>query len=191
MSCSTACTVVLPQYPGGGCNVVTRPSGIKKVVFSACDYVFTDINDLEEWATAIAAHKIHASGELRGSKPRGSLTKKRLLSCRPEQVTGGSRTITFVDPNADNEDFAEYDFWNFIQLNQQQLLFGYTTCDDLLYGFKPTVAPAGTLTEFSIEVDDTRTESSDEEASIEGTITWLGIAMMKPVLIPGINAALA
>lgn len=191
MGCAVACTVVIPQYPGGGCDVVTRPSGIKKLVFSACDHVFVDITNLTEWGTAITANKIHASGEIRGSKPKGSLTKKKLLSCRPEQVTGGSHTITFVDPNADNEAFGEYDFWNFIQLNQNRLLFGYTTCDDLLYGFQPTTAPAGALTEFSIEVDDTRTESSEEEASIEGTVTWLSKQMLTPVLVPGLNAALA
>lgn len=192
-SCGVSCTVTVPTYPNAGCDVVTRPAGAKKLVFMACDQTFANITDLEEWADKIAANKLHASGECNISKPKGSLTKKKLVSCRPEQVTGGTRTLNFTDPNADNETFGEYTFWNFIQQNQNKLVFGYVTCDDLFYGFKPTggTGTAGDLTQFAIDLDDTRVEDSNENAQIEGTITWLDKLMSKPVSIPGLSAALA
>lgn len=191
MSCGAACTTVIPQYPGGGCEIVTRPSGAKKLIFMACDQTFTDVTDLAEWTAMMTANKLHASGEIRASKPKGSLTKKKLVSCRPEMVTGGSHTLVFVDPNADNDTFGEYAFWNTIQEKQSQLLFAWVTCDDLLYGFIPSAGVAGTLQEFAIEVDDTRTENNEEEASIEGTITWSKKTMLVPVSVPGLAAALS
>jgi hypothetical protein len=132
--------------------------------------------------TALEDGDMVASGKVLGSKAKGNTTKTRTSSCDPERVTQRTSTIPFKDFNADNTDFAEYDFWNDKMENQDSFLFGYTTCDELFYGF----VSVG----WSLEVDDPRPETSNEPAYIEGTFELNGLLMPKPVKIVGINAVL-
>ncbi len=179
--CNSDCTEAVPQFPGAGCEIQTRPSGIRRLVFAKCDIDFADITDLAEWTTKLTANDLHATGEIKGSKPRGTTTKKKLASCLPEKVVGGTKSINFTDANSDNAAFADYDFYNHIIENQGNLVFGYTTCDDLFYGFIPN---------FSLDHDDVRTDNSDDEMVFDGIITYNGVSMIKPISLPGLNAVL-
>lgn len=142
-----------------------------------CDVEFTDITDLTEWQTKMTADEVHASPEIKGSKPKASFTKKKVASCRPEKVVSATKSIQFTDANADNTNFTDYAFWNHIQENAETLQFAYLTCDDLLYGF---------IGDFSIEIDDTRPDTDQEEALFDGTITWESLLMEVPQSIPGL-----
>lgn len=176
--CNDDCATTVPQAPGTGCTITTRKGGMKRLVFAACDYTFVDITDLVEWQAALLANKIHASGEILGSKPKGSFTKKKVASCRPEQVVGGEKVINFSDYNADLAAFTDYDFWNQIFVKQLQLVFGYLDCDDNFYGFIPN---------WSLEIDDTREEDVKGNTFFEGVITYESTTMQKPIYIPGLN----
>lgn len=175
--CPSGCAVNLPAAPQSGCNIVTRPSGVGRLVFMKCDASFLDITDLAEWTTKMTAHTVHASAEIKGSKPKGSFNRKKLASCRPEKVVSGQKSIAFTDSNADNTTFADYDFWNHIMENQETLQFGYVTCDDLFYGF---------IGDFSLEIDDVRTDTDQDEMVFDGTINWSSVQMETPVSIPGL-----
>ena len=176
------CPGTVPAFPSSGCNTETRTGGIKRVIFAACDLVFTDITDTAEWTTHITADKVHATGEVKGSKPKASFTKKKLFSCHPEEVTGATRQIQIQDPNADNTNFADYTFWNTIQAEHRNFLVGYTDCDDIFYGWIP---------DFTIELDDVRDDDVEGATVFDVTIAWSSLTMTVPQSIPGLNAVLA
>ena len=182
MSCNSACGVTIPAVPAVACSSDTRAAGVSRIIVASCEIVFNSLSDLEEWADFITANKIHASGMVLGQKPKGSYTKQKLASCKPEQVTGGTHTITFKDYNSDLEDGADYDFWKFVQDNQNNLKFGYIDCNDNFYGF---------IENFSADIDDVRGENSEEAMYFDGTLTWLSKTIVKPINIPGLNAILA
>jgi hypothetical protein len=150
-------------------------------VFARCDISFSAITSLEEWQAKIAAGSVVFSGQVLGQKPKGTPTKKKLVSCRPEMVTGFTRQIQFTDPNADNENFTDYDFWNDKDVNQDILIMGYLTCEEFFYGFFT----------YAIEIDDTRVENSEEEFKWDGLMQYLDRTAKKPVKIPGIGALIA
>jgi len=179
--CNSECADDILQIAGSGCEIITRPAGIKRVIFGRCDITFLDLQDLDEWAAKLTANEIHATGDILGSKPKGSTTKKKLASCRPQQVTGGTKSIAFTDSNSDNTNFTDYAFYNSVQLNSGGMVFGYITCDDLFYGW---------FSDFSAEVDDVRSESNEEEMVFDMTLEYNAIQMMVPVLIPGLDAIL-
>ena len=169
--------------PAGGCKITTRPGGIFKLIFLKCDITFTDITLVSEWETKITANEIHASGQILGSKPKGSPTKEKLASCLPERVTGYTRQINFKDFNADNTSaLGDFDFWSGIDANQDLYLMGFITCDDLFYG------PYGS---WSLDVDEVRPENSDEASYYEGQIEYKELTLPKPQLIAGLGAVLA
>lgn len=181
--CNSECVSPIPCLAGAGCQIITRPAGIKRVIFAQCDLAFSDITDLEEWATHIAAQRIGFSGEILGQKPKGTFTTKKLASCLPEQITGAEYQISWVDANSDNEEFSDYDFYKYLQLNANNLVAGYLTCDDLLYWG---------LTNLSLEIDDVRVESSDEEMNFDVVLRYKtsNNTMVKPIHLPGLNAIL-
>lgn len=123
------------------------------------------------------ADAVHASGEIKGSKPKASFTRKKVASCRPEKVVSATKSIQFSDANADNDAFQDYAFWNHILENQETLALAYITCDNLLYGFIP---------DFSLELDDVRGDTNQEEMVFDGTLQWEGLLMEVPQLIPGL-----
>lgn len=180
--CDIECAVVVPSAPtGSNCKITLRKGGIQKLVFASCDITFTDITDLLEWDAFITANKIHSTGKILGSKPKGSVTKKKVASCVPEIVTGGEKSLNFSDFNADNVLFTDYDFYNGLLDLQGSLVVGYTTCDDEFYGWIENAV---------LDVDDTREEDVKGNTFFEGVITWEAIKMIKPVKIPGLNKLL-
>lgn len=178
MLCPPSCAVNVPKITGAGCRIVTRPAGIDRVVIARCDLEFTDITDLDEWDTHMTADKVHATGKILGQKPKGSLSKRKLASCVPERPVNATRQISWRDANADNTAFTEYDFYNTLQLNSDIYMLGWVTCDDLFYGW---------ATDWSVEVDDTRGDNSDEEAVIEAVAEYKSLSMIKPVKIVGLR----
>jgi hypothetical protein len=179
--CSSNCAQNPQAVAGGGCRLQTRPGGIDRLVFARCDITFTAISSLEEWQTKIAAGNIVFSGQVLGQKPKGTVTKKKIASCRPEMVTGVTRQLQFKDANADNSGFTDYDFWNDKDVNQDIFVVGYLTCDELFYGFFP----------YAMEIDDTRPENSDEEFAWDGIVQYNSRTATKPVKLTGIGALIA
>jgi hypothetical protein len=181
--CNSECVSTIPCLAGAGCQIVTRPAGIKRVIFYQCDLEFEDITDLEEWAGYIAEGRIGFSGEILGQKPKGTFTTKKLASCLPEQITGAEYQISWIDANSDNDDFSDYDFYKYLQANANNLIAAYLTCDDLLYSG---------LTNLSLEIDDVRVESSDEEMNFDVVLRYKtpDNTMVKPIKLPGLNAVL-
>lgn len=179
--CPTECAQNLPSIAGAGCVEITRPAGFDRVIWKRCDYVFEDITDLGEWEGAIEEDKIHASGRVLGSKPKGSPSKRKIYSCLPEKTVMYTRQWQWTDPNADNTDFSEYTFYQFVDLNQGLLHIAFLTCDSLLYGF---------FEDYSFDVDDTRSNTSDEEAVMDCAVEVKSRLIAKPQLIPGLSAVL-
>lgn len=179
--CSTNCAQNPVAIAGGGCDLVTRSAGFDRLVFARCDIAFTSIADLDEWQAHIAAGRIVFSGQVLGQKPKGTPTKKKLVSCRPEMVTGFTRQLQFTDPNADNGGFTDYDFWNDKDLHQTIYLVGYITCEEFFYGFF----------NYALEIDDTRVENSEEEFKWDGLIQYLDRTAKKPIKLTGIGALIA
>lgn len=179
--CSSNCAQNPVAVAGGGCRLQTRTAGVDRFVFARCDIDFTSITDISEWTTKAAAGEVVFSGQVLGQKPKGTFTKKKLASCRPEIVTGVTRQLTFTDSNADNDAFTDYDFWNDKQENQDILIVGYLTCEELFYGF---------FTDWSLEVDDTRAEDSNEEFRWDGTILYNELTATKPIDLTGISAVI-
>jgi hypothetical protein len=180
--CGTGCASPIPQVVGAACKIVTRPAGFDRVIFKRCDYTFTNITDLNEWAAALANGDIGSTGRILGSKPKGSATKRRVASCLPERTTNYTRTWNWKDSNTDLETLTEYDFYQHIDENQDTLNIAFLTCDGLLYGFYP---------DYSLDVDDTRTETNDEDAVIECVVEVKSRLISKPVKIPGLAEILA
>jgi len=181
--CNSACVTPVPCLAGAGCQITTRPAGFDRVIFIQCDYVFEDIQDTAEWATAIAAGKIGFTGNVLGQKPKGTFTTKKISSCLPEQTTGVTYQISWTDANADNAGLSDYDFYRYIQGNANNLVAAYLTCDDLLYFG---------LTKLGIEVDDVRVENSDEEMVFDVVLNYKTTdnKMVKPITVEGLNAVL-
>lgn len=180
--CSSGCASNVPKILGAGCRITTRPAGFDRAVFKRCDYTFADITSLNEWSDALASGAIGATGRVLGSKPKGSPTKKKLASCLPERTTNYNRTWNWKDSNADLSTLTEYDFYQFIDENQDVLHVGFLTCDSLFYGF---------FEDYSLDVDDTRVDTSDEDAGMEAGVEIKSRLISKPTKIPGLAAILS
>lgn len=183
--CSSNCAPDLPASYSGGCSIIQRPGGIKYFTFVKCDYTFTDISDVEEWAGAITGGDAVLSGYLLAQKPKGTFTKKRIASCQPEAVTGVEKSITFQDYNTDTVTAPGpgcklYDFWNAIQINPGGYKFGYVTCDNMFYGL---------INDIQVELDEVIEDSNNGNTFIDGTIFWNQITMICPIplILDGLN----
>ncbi len=180
--CPTGCATAIPAITGSGCNIITRPAGVDRVIFKRCDYSFTLITDLTEWETAIAADQIHATGRVLGQKPKGSPSRRRVASCLPERTVNYTRTWSWKDSNSDNTTFTDYDFYQYVDQYQDLLHIAFYTCDGLLFGF---------FEDFSLDVDDTRGETNDEDAAFEVTCEVKSRLVAKPIKLTGLSAILA
>lgn len=180
--CSSNCAVVVPTAPSQGCKITTRKGGIKRLIYASCDITFADLTDLNEWQEFIDYDKIHASGEILGSKPKGTFEKKKVASCRAEQIVGGTKVINFSDYNADDTAFLDYGFYNSIMTNHGNMVVGYVDCNDNFYGW---------IENFSAEIDDEREEDVKGNTFFAGSLTYEAIEMIVPVNIPGLNAILS
>lgn len=180
--CGTGCATAIPAQTGAGCRIITRPAGFDRVVWKRCDYEFTSMTDLAEWGTAIASGDVGFTGRVLGQKPKGSPTKRRVASCLPERTTNYSRTWSWKDSNADLTTMTEYDLYQFVDENQDVLSIGFYTCDGLFYGW---------FSDYSIDVDDTRSEPNDEDAVIEASVEVKSRLISKPIKIAGLAAVFA
>lgn len=176
--CPVSCTTTIPITAGTGCKVVTRKGGIKRFVYAKCTVSFEDIEDLAEWQTLMTAGTIRMTGDVKGQKPKGSFTKKKVTSCSPEVVTGSTKTVTYQDFNSDDTGFTDYAFYNALIANQSAWVFGYVTCDDLFYGF---------IANFSVELDDVREEDVKDNTYFDISLMYEQLLMTVPVKIPGIS----
>ena len=121
--CSSSCAPTLPVSYTGGCGIVSRPGGIKRLWFVKCDAADWDYSDDTEWNTAQTTLEVVGSGLLMGQKAKGSFTKKRIASCMPEGIVGAEKQITFQDYNTDTvtpsgQKCKAYEFWNTIHFSR-------------------------------------------------------------------------
>lgn len=180
--CGPGCASPIPSVVGAGCRIVTRPAGFDRVIFKRCDYTFLDVTDLAEWATALSSGDVASTGRVLGQKPKGSATKRRVASCLPERTTNYTRNWQWKDSNADLATLTEYDFYQFVDENQDTLEVAFLTCDGLLFGF---------YGDYSLDVDDTRSEPNDEDAVMEAAIEVKSRLVTKPIKVPGLAGTLA
>ena len=177
--CPDACTIDLPDVYADGCGVVTRNGGISRIVFVKCNYTFVDVTDTAEWSTAIGTGDIVVSGYLLGQKPKGSFTKKRVVSCDPEAVVGAEHTITFQDYNTDTitvggHGVLQYTFWNTILSDTTKYKLMFITCEDYVYG---------SIASFQLEIDEVIEDSSTGSSYFDGTLSWNETLMEVPTYV--------
>ena len=184
MGCTSACSPTITALAASGCNIVTRPGGIRAFGVMLCDANFSDVSggvitDVATWETLIADEKIFLSGQVIGSKAKGSPTSLRVASCLPEVVVGKSNTISIRDYNSDNTTFTDYAFYSDIEANFARLKFFYITCDELVYFIEDG--------EWSAAVDDVRDETKEAPAYFDLTVTCNSLQMIVPVKVAGIT----
>jgi hypothetical protein len=167
------------------CTNDARKGGISRLLFYKCNDTFefkepggwSNLNNIKQ---AMCEGFLFVSGPVLGQKPKGSFTKKRMSSCAPEVTTGGSKSITFQDYNAD-VDFKDNDFWNGVLQNKPYLYLGYITCDDRLYQVEGA---------WDLEIDEVHEETNEGNSFYDGALTFQGIELLKPVEVPGLNSML-
>jgi len=171
--CDSGCTVALPFPYSNACGVDPLPGGINRIAFLQCDFEFTDITEQSEWDAAIAAGDVVVSGELIGSKPKGTFTKKRVSSCSPERVTGGEKTVVFQDYNRSgvHGDCSKFTFWNTILGNPKAFRAVLFTCDGYAYG---------PIDDFTLEADEVIEETNTGNRYVDGSIMWNQLDMICP-----------
>lgn len=146
--CNPDCLVEVPKLNVfNGCNINTRKGGIARLAFLKCvpNLVFpfapadgstngwSNLNNVK-WA--ICNDLLFISGKILGQKPKGSVNKKRLASCEPEETVSGTKTITGADYNAASDNsLIEYDFWDSIFTNRKFMYVSWITCSDLWYQY--------------------------------------------------------
>ena len=163
--CDSGCYEPLPKPYSNACGVDPLPGGINRIAFLTCDTEFIDIADQTEWDALLASGDAVLSGELLGSKPKGTSTKKRVSSCSPERVIGAEKSIVFQDNNRSEThgSCSIYEFWNTINENPKAFRVVYFTCDGWAYG---------PIDDFVIEVDDIIEDANTGIKYIDGIIGW-------------------
>lgn len=185
MLCSLGCEINPPLRPDASCFIDSRPGGISSVIIFGCDVTFKDIYDKTEWCRYIQSGKIVLSNDILGKKDKASAVKKKMYSCRPEAVTGFDHTVTFQDYAADDLSFADYEFWNNIQLNQQSYQYAFITCDGLLLGYDPKTG--GFIKNASVEVSNIVEDDYNANSYWDGAISWKGIEEPRPLKLNGLK----
>lgn len=180
--CST-CDVEMIQPEWNGCDVTTKEGGIPHLVFLRCTKDYTHPfaggwSNLENWRRAICAGVLYFTGEVMGEKPRDTATKKKLSSCKPEEVVSNLKTLNFKDYNSDKVGYTDVDFWNAIMQNQKNLLVGWVMCDDTFY--MASGQP-------SIDVSDVIEPNNTDNHFYDGIITWMEKDIIKPVAVVGLS----
>ena len=185
--CKPQCVpqIVNPSW-GQNCDLTTRPGGVSRLTYFKCDPNYTHPypdgwENIENVKAAICAGVLFVSGEILGQKPKGSFTKKRLTSCSPERIVSGTKTITFQDYNADDTGLTDYDFWNDVAKYASFMNFGFITCDDRWYQVTGS---------FDLEIDEVIEDTSEGNSYFDGTVTFQGIDIVKPIIVAGLNDAL-
>ena len=99
-----------------------------------------------------------------------------MSSCDPEEIVGGSQTITFQDYNT-GENLEEYEFWDFIMKNYNLMSFGWVTCDDLMFMYDGSFAP---------EVSPVTEATNDDSRFFDGIITMQTDEIITPIKVEGL-----
>lgn len=169
-----------------GCDVETRPGGIPRLLFLICDplyeHPFAVADGLSPWSdlrnvhAAMCAGLLNFTGEVLGSKPKGTFTKKRTGSCSPEKTVGGSKTVVFQDYNA-SDDLIEFDFWDWVNQNTKRLKFGWVNCSEMMYMYQGS---------WDLEIDEVEEDTNDGSTFMDGLVTMSTKDLIKPVYVPGI-----
>lgn len=171
-----------------GCNIKKAKGGIPRLLFLVCDpdYVhpYTVAEGISPWSdlrnveAAMCAGILNFTGPVLGQQPKASVTKKRMSSCNPEEIVGGSQTITFQDYNT-TDDLGEYTFWDWIMKNYGMMLFGWVTCDELLYMYSGNFAP---------EVFPVTEVTNQDARYFDGVVTMQTEEIIVPIKVEGILA---
>jgi hypothetical protein len=193
--CKPDCVTTIPNIDFiNGCNISTRDGGIPRMTFLKCDpnmvlpYQGVDGDgnlsaSADPWTNidnvkwAICNGFLYITGDLVGQKPKGSFTKRRLSSCSPEITVSGSKTVTFTDFNADNDDLIDFDFWQAILDNKQFMYFGFVGCNDLWYQH------AGA---WDLELDQVIEDTNDGKSFYDGVVTMTSKDLIKPIKVAGL-----
>ena len=180
-TCPSNCGSVLPNL-ANPCRPQVWRTGIDRLVFIDCSILSelqeeANFLDPNYWQTQAEACKIRITGQLMTSKPAGSTTSERFVTCGAETASTKNSTVTFTDYFNDPETNLNVKFWNFVLQNNGSLSFGYITCDGYFSG----------PVDFGIEVDNVFGETKDSPHSVEGTINWDGLLMLEPIEIPGLK----
>lgn len=185
--CGPSCSTAIPALPNPACGALPpRSGGICRFLFLSCKGAASlpatpvltgNIVNRAAWEPLFQECDIRISPKVKGSKPKGSVEKARFSSCDPEQVTGRTVTVSFEDYTA-FENLDDYEFWDYIQTNSQNLNVGFFTSSGLFYGFYP----------FSIDVDDEIGDNLKTKVFKSGEITIeTDGKMLKPDLIIGLQ----
>lgn len=176
--CKPNCVVQRPPVLSQNCQITVKPGGINRLFFALCG-VQNSVFDTPGWFNqaalikeAICGGYLFFTGEILGQKPKGSVTRKRISSCKPELVIAGTKTVTFQDYNSYDpvplEDDANYEvnqeylFWDFIDQFQAYLTMGFVTCDGRVFFVDG---------EWNLEIDEVIEETKDDTSFMEGTLT--------------------
>lgn len=187
-TCRPSCVENMPSLGDRlDCNISTRKGGIPFLLFYKCDpdaEFAIDTGEDSPWSSlenirqAICQENLYATGELLGSKPKGTSTKKRFSSCSPEETVSGVKTLNFQDYNADNDNLVDFEFWPAVVANKKFLQVGWVTCDDLLY---MSSSP------FDIDVDPVIEDNSESGYTFwDGVISINQVSIIVPIKVVGI-----
>lgn len=187
-SCTAVCTadIVIPSL-AQVCATMTRNERPSKLLILTCSTAIpTGIPSAK--ATALAA--LLASGDL-GATGRLSqflfadpqTTDISYDDCSPATPVVTQRDLTFSDFNAIDVDddgttplpYADRAFWRTVKAAGQKFIFGWTTCDGLLYWFTIDAAytnPITAILQIFTSYDTTVANKSVEVK--KGTIRFLG-----------------
>lgn len=191
--CLPSCVSATKPKTGytNGCGKKRAKGGIPRLLFLTCDPDYVHPVAVEEgvspWTVpanitaAMCAGILNFTGPVLGSMPKATFVKKKMDSCGPEEIIGGNQTINFQDYNV-TDDLEEYDFWTWIMENYPYMVFGWVTCDELMFLYDGAFAP---------EVAPVTEDTSDGSRFFDGTITMQTEQIIKPIRVPGILSLLA
>lgn len=181
--CKPECVVNMPSTSwANACNITTRPGGVARATFLKCDpnLVFPfagEWTNLDNVKWAMCNGYLYVTGKILGQKPKGSFTKRRLSSCDPEETISGSKTVTWQDYNADNDNLLDFDFYSAVVANKKFMYFGWITCDDRWYQY---------VGAWDIEVDEVEEDTIDGKSFYDSVVTMATKDLIKPIIVPGL-----
>jgi len=162
MSFLSDCTPNLPINYQQSCNVVTRTSGIKFLIFFKNGVTFDEstdpITDWENWQTKVANGDIIITPELAtGEHPETDDTTEPISTCGTDAVVNETHSIngTVKKLDADEKDFT---FFNTLKTNLYNYNVGWIGCDGLVYvgsNTSPGFTPNGKINHVQDENDGT------------------------------------
>lgn len=191
--CAPSCVSAKKPKTGytNGCGKKRAKGGIPRLLFLICDpdyeHPVAVAEGVSPWTepenviAAMCAGILNFTGPVLGSMGKPTFVKKKMSSCDPEEIIGGSTVINFQDYNV-TDDLEEYDFWKWIMENYPYMVFGWVTCDELMFLYDGSFAP---------EVGPIIEDTNDGSRYFDGNITMQTSTIIKPFRVPGILSLLA